>query len=95
MPERTRDALAVISDLYYLIVMAAAAAGIATWLYRRSWRIDPTGVLLLSVIAYWTLIHVAFFADPRFHAPIMPIMCIWAATAIAVASRRSSSDPSS
>jgi 4-amino-4-deoxy-L-arabinose transferase-like glycosyltransferase len=44
-------------------------------------------VLLLSVIAYWTLVHVAFFGDPRFHAPIMPIVGIFAAFGAAVALR--------
>ena len=35
-------------------------------------------VLLLCVIVYWTLVHVAFFGDPRFHAPVMPIVALFA-----------------
>jgi 4-amino-4-deoxy-L-arabinose transferase-like glycosyltransferase len=95
MPDRVRDALAAISDLYYRLLMAAAITGIALWLTRRAWRKDPVGVLLLSVVAYWTLIHIAFFADPRFHAPIMPIMCIFAATAFAFLQQRRTPDLSS
>ena len=83
LAERTRDALAGISNVYYFSVMALAAAGITLWLLRRSWRADAVGVLLVSVVVYFTLVHVAFFADPRFHAPLMPIFCVWAATAIA------------
>lgn len=83
MGDRTRNALAALSSGYYIMVMALAAAGIALWLRTRSWRSDPAGVLLLSVSAYWTLVHIAFFGDQRFHAPIMPIMCVWAAVAAA------------
>jgi hypothetical protein len=95
MPDRTRDALAAISNLYYWLLMAAATAGIGVWLWRRGWRADATGVLLLSVVAYWTLVHVAFFADPRFHAPIMPIMCIFAATMFAFVLARMKREQSS
>ncbi len=42
----------------------------------------PTIVLLLSVIAYWTLVHMAFFADPRFHAPVMPLFALFAGAGI-------------
>jgi 4-amino-4-deoxy-L-arabinose transferase-like glycosyltransferase len=87
LAERTRDALAAISSGYFFILMALAAAGIVVWLARRRWRDDPTGVLLLSVVAYYTLVHIAFFADPRFHAPIMPLVCVWAAS-IAVSRER-------
>jgi hypothetical protein len=83
LAERTRDALAVISNVYYYIVMGLAAAGIVVWFARRPWGVDPIGILLLSVAGYFTLVHVAFFADPRFHAPLMPIACIWAAMALA------------
>ncbi len=78
MPERRRDALAVLSDAYYGAVMLLAAAGIALWTRRRGWRGDGgVGVLLLSVLAYWTLVHVVFFGDLRFHAPIMGVVCVW------------------
>ncbi len=88
MAERTRNALAAISSGYYFIIMAMAVVGIALWLRARSWRTDATGVLLLSVVAYWTIVHVAFFGDQRFHAPILPLMCIWAAVIVGVLVRR-------
>ena len=39
-------------------------------------------VLLVSVVAYWTLVHVAFFGDPRFHAPVMPVVGVFAGVAV-------------
>lgn len=88
MAERTRNVLAAISSGYYVIIMALAIAGIALWLRARSWRTDPTGVLLISILIYWTLAHIAFFGDQRFHAPIIPIACIWAALAVCVVVQR-------
>ena len=43
---------------------------------------DPGKMLLISLIAYWIAIHVVFFGDPRFHAPIMPIAALLAAPAL-------------
>lgn len=75
---QTRDALSALSDVYYWLLLALAAAGITRWLRLR----DPVRMLLVSLVAYRTLVHVAFFADPRFHAPIMPLVCAWAAIGI-------------
>jgi 4-amino-4-deoxy-L-arabinose transferase-like glycosyltransferase len=78
-----RDVLAFGSDVYYLAALALAAAGIGGWL---SWR-HPVRLLLVSLVVYWTLVHVAFFADPRFHAPMMPVVCLWAALGVYAAQR--------
>jgi hypothetical protein len=89
MPGRLRDALAVVSDVYYTAVMLLAAAGVAFWVRWRGWRTDGgPGVLLLSVVGYWTLVAVAFFGDPRFHAPIMGVVSVWAAYGIVPMLRR-------
>jgi hypothetical protein len=59
-------------------VLAFALAGVRRWL---SFSRDDAGavrLLLVSLAVYWTLVHVAFFADPRFHAPIMGVVCLWA-----------------
>lgn len=72
-------ALSRLSDVYYWALLALALVGVARWL---SFPRDLSGavrLLLVSLVAYWTLVHIAFFADPRFHAPIMPIVCMWAA----------------
>jgi 4-amino-4-deoxy-L-arabinose transferase-like glycosyltransferase len=68
-----------LSNGYYYIVMGFFVLGAARWF---SWR-EPGRVLLISLVAYWTLAHVVFFGDPRFHAPIMPIVALLAAVPIA------------
>jgi 4-amino-4-deoxy-L-arabinose transferase-like glycosyltransferase len=68
-----------ISNLYYYAVMGIFVFGAASWFSRR----DPGRVLLISLVAYWTLVHIAFFGDPRFHAPIMPIVALLASVPIA------------
>lgn len=76
-----RLALAALSNLYYWLVLGLALAGLAGW----SWRRHPVRLLLVSLVAYWTLVHVAFFADPRFHAPMLPVLALFAsAGAVAV-----------
>jgi len=93
LADRTRDALALLSSAYYFVLMALAAIAVAAWLARRRWRDDPTGILLLSLIVYYTLVHIAFFGDQRFHAPIMPAICIWAALGAALALARFLPEP--
>jgi 4-amino-4-deoxy-L-arabinose transferase-like glycosyltransferase len=80
-----RTTLAALSNVYYYAVLALAVAGIATSVARAGWR-HPVRLLLLCIVAYWTLVHIAFFADPRFHAPIMPVVALWAAAGVVVLS---------
>lgn len=74
-----RRSLQVLSDVYYYALIALAIAGVRRWFSLR----DPARLLLVSLVAYWTLVHVAFFGDPRFHAPIMPVLALWAGAAVA------------
>jgi hypothetical protein len=83
LDDGVRDALAAISNTYYWAVLALAAAGVALSIARRS----PAVVLLVSMLVYWTLAHVAFFADPRFHAPVVPVLCVFAGAAVGRAVR--------
>jgi hypothetical protein len=78
-----RNALAGLSDVYYWLVLGLAVAGVRRWFSLR----DPVRLLLVSLVAYWTLVHVAFFADPRFHAPILPVLALWAAAGALALSR--------
>ena len=73
-----RVALFGLSNIYYFAVLGFFALGVRLWFSLR----DPGSVLLISIIVYWTLVHVAFFGDPRFHAPIMPIVALLAAVPI-------------
>lgn len=72
-------ALSRLSDVYYWGLLILALAGIMRWLSLPRDAQGAVRLLLVSIVVYWTLAHVAFFADPRFHAPIMPIVCTWAA----------------
>jgi 4-amino-4-deoxy-L-arabinose transferase-like glycosyltransferase len=75
----------VVSNVFYLAVIAPAAVGFGLMLLR--WRSSGDAnrmqiaaqLLLVSVVAYWTVVHMAFFGDPRFHAPIMPVVGLWVA----------------
>lgn len=77
-----KSALTLTSDLYYWLLLALALTGIRRWLSFTRNLAAATRLLLVELVAYWTLAHVAFFADPRFHAPVMPVLCLWAAVAV-------------
>jgi len=82
--------LGVLCESYYLIIMMAALAGL--WVFFRENRSSrkPGAYLLLGVVLYWTAIHFIFFGSGRFHFPIIPILCAFAALYIehAVEKRR-------
>jgi hypothetical protein len=80
MPDGVRDAMIVLSNTYYWMVMLAAAAGIGVILLRH--RDQSETWLLLSIVVYWTLAHIAFFGDPRFHAPVMPVASLLTGVAL-------------
>lgn len=85
MSSDLREALLALSNVYYFAMLGFVALGARLWLSKR----EPGRVLLISLVAYWTLVHMAFFADPRFHAPIMPVAALLAAPAlVALWSRR-------
>ena len=77
-----KSALTLASDAYYWLLLALALAGIRRWLSFTRDVAGATRLLLVALVVYWTLAHVAFFADPRFHAPVMPVLCLWAAVAV-------------
>ena len=74
-----RDALLAISNVYYYAVLGLLLFGVPLWFSIR----EPGRVLLLSLLLYWTGIHLVFFGDPRFHAPVMPIVALLAALPLA------------
>lgn len=77
-PESVSFVFALLSDGWYWLMLLAAIAGVRVWCSTR----QPARLLLLSVVIYWTLVHIAFFGDPRFHAPIVPILALWAAAGV-------------
>jgi 4-amino-4-deoxy-L-arabinose transferase-like glycosyltransferase len=86
-----RGSLLALSNVYYYTVLGLAALGIARWFSLR----EPGRLLLVSLVLYWTLVHMVFFGNPRFHAPVMPLVALLAALAWAGAPRRSNSVTSS
>lgn len=68
---------AAVSNVYWYAVLVGALSGAVLAFKRR----NAVVVLLLTLTVYWTLVHVAFFADPRFHAPIAPVLALLAAGA--------------
>ncbi|MGB2695410.1 MAG: glycosyltransferase family 39 protein [Dehalococcoidia bacterium] len=75
LSDHVRQGLFTLSNVYYFAVLGFFVLGIPLWL-----TLDKPGALLLvSLIAYWTALHIVFFGDPRFHAPIVPIIALLAA----------------
>jgi len=67
------------------VLLAVAALGVVlsiVQIRRAPPRARATLVLLLSTLIYWTAVHIVFFADPRFHAPVMPAVTLFAAKMI-------------
>lgn len=73
-----RAGLMVLSNTYYLAVLGFFVLGVRQWFSMR----DPGRLLLISIAGYFTVVHLIFFGDPRFHAPIMPIIAMLAAVPI-------------
>ena len=78
MSSATRQGLLALSNIYYFAMLGLVALGVRLWFSTK----DAGKVLLVSLVAYWTLMHMAFFGDPRFHAPIMPVAALLAAPAL-------------
>ena len=70
-----RRALRSLTDGFYYFVAAGAVAGLLLPVggtQRRRWP-------LAAALGGWTLVHLAFFGEPRFHLPVTPIMAVLAA----------------
>ena len=70
------DALAArLADAYFLVVLLLALAGLPRVLRAA----DGVVWLLPLTIAYFTLLHsMLFFGDPRYHAPLVPVLSLLA-----------------
>jgi hypothetical protein len=75
LSEGGRRVLRSLTDGFYYFVAAGAAAGLLLPVggtQRRRWA-------LAAALGGWTLVHLAFFGDPRFHLPVTPVMAVLAA----------------
>jgi 4-amino-4-deoxy-L-arabinose transferase-like glycosyltransferase len=70
-----RRVLRTVTDGFYYFVVAGAIAGLILPVggpRRQRWP-------LAAAVGGWTLVHLAFFGEPRFHLPVTPVMAILAA----------------
>ena len=69
-------ALAAISDLSFFLLLAFAAAGVP-----GTWARGGAGALALPLsVAYVLFVHgVLFYGEPRYHAPLLPVLALLAA----------------
>ncbi|MGB2693736.1 MAG: glycosyltransferase family 39 protein [Dehalococcoidia bacterium] len=70
-PASAENVVRWVLDVSYYLMLFAALAYVPLWL-RRS----PERVLLVSVFVIWTLFHIVFLAEPRYHVPLYPIFAI-------------------
>jgi len=61
----------------YVVVLALSLVGLA-----RA-RPSPGAVLLLAVLVAWNLAHVVAYATTRFRLPVLPVVFLFAASAVA------------
>jgi hypothetical protein len=59
----------------------ALLAFVVAGFWRANWREPIIGVMLLLFL-YYTMIHAATLAIPRYRQPLIPLLCIWAAAGI-------------
>ena len=68
---------------FYLAGIAALVATAVGLLGRRWWA------LLFSLVSlYWVAVHIVFFAEPRFHVPLLPLVALGAAAATGLFERK-------
>jgi len=75
LSEGGRRVLRTLTDGFYFFVAAGAVAGLILPVggtQRRRWA-------LAAALGGWTLVHLAFFGEPRFHVPVTPVMAVLAA----------------
>ena len=71
-PAWLQRALPALLDVTYNVLLFATLASVPFWLSRR----DPSRLLLVNTVLLWTLFHIAFLGEPRYHVPLFPIFAI-------------------
>lgn len=78
LPDGGRAVLRGLTDGFYYFVAAGAIAGLLLPL-AGSQAMSRGRWLLLAALGGWTLIHLVYFGEPRFHLPVTPVMAVLAA----------------
>jgi hypothetical protein len=76
-----RDYLSTAANAYYFVTIGWAGLGLLLWFRRR----DPRRTFCLIIVACLLVAPLAFFGDPRFHFPIVPLLCVVAANGVVAA----------
>lgn len=85
-PDGLEDAVRLLLDYAWYALAFAAVLLLPFWLRR-----DARRLLLVNVVVIWTLFHVAFLGEPRYHIPLYPLFIIAAAGGVAGAMARAQS----
>jgi 4-amino-4-deoxy-L-arabinose transferase-like glycosyltransferase len=84
IPEDDQQIFAWIANGFYYGVLLYALLGLVL---DRRWR-DRRHVLLLLVFCVWVATHLLFLPNPRYHAPLTPILALTAATGMVAVYQR-------
>ena len=76
-PDPLEGALTWLFDLSYYGLVFVAVASAPLWLRR-----DAARQLLVIVVLAWTLFHIAFQGEPRYHVPLLPVFSVAAAAGV-------------
>ncbi len=78
--ESLENALWRMFEVSYYVLLFAAVGSAPFWLRR-----DPKRLLLAITVLMWTLFHIVFSAEPRYHVPLFPIFAVAAAGGFGIA----------
>jgi 4-amino-4-deoxy-L-arabinose transferase-like glycosyltransferase len=73
--------LAVLVEAYYLKILLLALFGLAGCFIYGKYRLKNS-LLLWGTVLYWMVVHFIFYAEGRYHFPIIPIIAAFAALQI-------------
>jgi hypothetical protein len=73
-----RRFLEVVADGFALVAALLGAAGLAALFSRR----DPRRLALLAMLVAVAVAPLAFFGDPRFHVPVVPLLSVGTGVAV-------------
>jgi len=84
MGQGAEDLFIHLADGYYAVVAILGTVGLVVLVWRRR----PHGLLLVAAALATAAVPLAFFGDPRFKVPVVPLLAIAAGTLLGLAARR-------
>ena len=74
---RGRDALVLSGDVFWYALLAVTAASLFVLRRNSVWW------AMWSTLGVWVVLHLVFAGEPRYHVPIVPVLCALAGGVIA------------